>query len=222
MEFHLIYEGPLPSNGSPKEKHRIRKEFHKQLAELWRKHNGLTKLSRPLLEKLKELEFNGQRVPEGDFNKLQELFRLLGFVKAESGQTEVEYLAGKFDKCGFNFVPLVNEDFALFCELDVLFLRRENPGQLVLQGGDIDNRLKTLFDALHVPNNCTEVEGVPEESEKPFYCLLEDDSLITSVHVRTDRLLTSLKSGQNEKDVILIIRVVLRTRGWTPQNMLLV
>ena len=35
LKFRLVYEGPLPSNGSPQEKHAIRKAFHGQLRELW-------------------------------------------------------------------------------------------------------------------------------------------------------------------------------------------
>src|SRR6266849_6098917 len=52
---------------------------------------------------------------------------------------------------GKQFVPLVRQSLALACSLDILFLRREEPGSLILQGGDIDNRIKTLFDALKMP-----------------------------------------------------------------------
>jgi hypothetical protein len=38
-------------------------------------------------------------------------------------------------------------------ELDVLLLAANLPGALIRRGGDIDNRLKTLFDALSVPAN---------------------------------------------------------------------
>jgi hypothetical protein len=94
--------------------------------------------------------------------------------------------------------------------------------QTLESGGDIDNRIKTLFDALHVPKNCSEVQGAPEDSEKPFYCLLEDDTLITGVQVRTDRLLIPIKDGQRETDVMLIVHVFVKMRRWTVQNMQLV
>ena len=42
------------------------------------------------------------------------------------------------------FLPLVRERTALTCGLRIMFLRKENPGR-VYQGGDLDNRLKTLF-----------------------------------------------------------------------------
>src|SRR5271166_4796740 len=35
VEFHLLYSGPLHSNGDRKEKHAIRKVFHFQLQQLW-------------------------------------------------------------------------------------------------------------------------------------------------------------------------------------------
>jgi len=46
----------------------------------------------------------------------------------------------------FKFAPLVCEKLHLICELDIIMLRPEAPGSVVTQGGDIDNRLKTLFD----------------------------------------------------------------------------
>ena len=76
-------------------------------------------------------------------------------------------------------------------ELSLTLLRPEPPGNLLTQGGDIDNRLKTLFDALTMPRhaNALPVGAKPEEGEMPFFCLLEDDNLVTSVQVRTEQLL---------------------------------
>ena len=48
----------------------------------------------------------------------------------------------------FNFVPLASERIHLVAELDIILLRPEAPGSIITQGGDIDNRLKTLLDAL--------------------------------------------------------------------------
>lgn len=92
---------------------------------------------------------------------------------------------------GFTFVPLVTPDLHLICELEVFMLRPEPPGAIVTQGGDIDNRLKTLFDALRCPHNEGELPkgAVPDPTEEPFFCLLEDDLLISSISVKTDRLL---------------------------------
>ncbi|MEJ5357917.1 MAG: hypothetical protein WHT06_04520 [Desulfobacterales bacterium] len=106
----------------------------------------------------------------------------------------------------FTFAPLVCEKLALVCELDITFLRPEAPGAVITQGGDIDNRLKTLFDGLRIPRVPDEIPSgfAPIENDKPFFCLLEDDNLITRVNVATGRLLRE-NAGQNE--VVLLIKI---------------
>lgn len=94
------------------------------------------------------------------------------------------------------------------CALDILFLRRDGPGSLVRSGGDIDNRLKVLFDALRMPQTCDEVCGdSPVEGETPFFCLLEDDKLISKVQVETNWLLTPPAPTEHIHEVHLVIRV---------------
>ncbi len=61
----------------------------------------------------------------------------------------------------FSCLAVVREYLNLVCDLDILFLRRENPGHLVSGGGDIDNRIKVLFDALRVPQDDNEVRSFP-------------------------------------------------------------
>jgi len=101
-------------------------------------------------------------------------------------------VASNFDSFGFKFCPIVRKDsYVLGCAIDILFLRRDAPGNLVRSGGDIDNRIKVLFDGLRMPEDRKEIAGAePQEEETPFFCLLQDDALITEVHVVTDRLLT--------------------------------
>ncbi|MGH7239183.1 MAG: hypothetical protein ACREHG_03845 [Candidatus Saccharimonadales bacterium] len=64
------------------------------------------------------------------------------------------------------------------------------PGS-VIQAGDIDNRLKTLIDALRIPANGSELVGneVSRADENPFFCFLEDDEQVTQLSVQTDTLL---------------------------------
>jgi len=78
--------------------------------------------------------------------------------------------------------------------------------------GDLDNRLKTLFDALRRPTNTKEFGGYdrPDESENPFFCLLEDDALVTKVSVESDVLLEAVKSGYNTHSTRLVMTVTLR------------
>lgn len=110
----------------------------------------------------------------------------------------------------FWYAPLINSRLNNVAELNITFLRPSPPGFLISQGGDIDNRLKTLFDSLRMPQVETEIPNgdLPCENERPFYCLLEDDALITKISVETDRL---LGSDQQSNYVYLLIHV--RTKG---------
>jgi hypothetical protein len=118
-----------------------------------------------------------------------------------------ESLKKQFARGGFNFLPLVLKEFNLVCYLEITMLRQEAPGNILQSGGDIDNRLKTLFDSLARPVNDNQVWGTPGPDEDPFYCLLEDDSLVTGFEVKTERLLEPLLKPT---DVRLTITAVVR------------
>jgi hypothetical protein len=101
----------------------------------------------------------------------------------------------------------VTSELQLSCWIDVLFLRRQPPGS-VWQHGDIDNRLKTLFDCLTIPDaNQGYSDLKPADDEKPFFCLLENDRMISKVTVETDLLLEDLDTPPDENDARLIITV---------------
>ena len=76
-------------------------------------------------------------------------------------------------------------------------------------GGDIDNRIKVLFDGLRMPKTDSELGRlrIDPEEEDPFFCLLEDDRLVTSVSVTTDRLIVPKRQDEDIHDVILVIHV---------------
>ncbi len=125
-----------------------------------------------------------------------------------------------FGRCveAFTFRPLVNSEYDVIAELDITFLRPEPPGVLVSNSGDIDNRIKTLLDALRMPHNKGELPtgDVPQTEEDPFCVLLHDDSLITRLSVNTDRL---LESGIDPQEVLLIIGVKIRVTRATIDNL---
>jgi hypothetical protein len=124
----------------------------------------------------------------------------------------LQEIAHNWERNGRKFIPLVTEEMCLDCCLDILFLRPEAAGRVV-RSGDLDNRLKTLFDALRIPANL-EASGGPAalEEESPTYCLLEDDDLISEVHINTDNLLLLPKEHEStENDVFLVIDVRLQT-----------
>jgi len=83
----------------------------------------------------------------------------------------------------FHFAPTVSAKLHMVADLTITLLRPEPPGQVITQGGDIDNRLKTLLDALKVPKQPDDLppEATPSKDESPFFCLVEDDNLITSL-----------------------------------------
>ena len=104
----------------------------------------------------------------------------------------------------FVFAPLVSKKIHSVAELDIILLRPGPPGKAI-KSGDIDNRLKILFDALKIPHesNALPPGDNPQDEEKPFFVLLEDDSLITKVSINTYQLLEQ-RSWSN---VVLIVRV---------------
>ena len=113
---------------------------------------------------------------------------------------------------GWMFASVINTKHHLVAALDITMLRQEDPGSLIAKGGDIDNRLKTLFDALAIPNaDQIPNSDVPREDEQPIHCLLEDDRLITGLNVTVDRL---LGAETTPDEVLLIIGVdIAATRG---------
>jgi hypothetical protein len=89
-------------------------------------------------------------------------------------------------------------------------------------GGDLDNRLKIFFDALRMSRETQEIPdgSYPADGESPFYCLLEDDALITKFQVESDTLLGEAQT--NPKHVRLIAQVSLRAVTATVENLELI
>ena len=132
------------------------------------------------------------------------LIDFIDYLNAPSTNRNESIIIGVDD---YRFVPLVCQKLHLICELEITLLRPEPPGAVITQGGDIDNRLKTLFDSLRMPKNINEIPTLPldEKQTDPIYCLLEDDNLITKVSVTTDRL---LRNNAKQNDVVMLIHVV--------------
>ena len=124
-----------------------------------------------------------------------------------SGIPDPETLWGKsFFQNGCKWKPIVTEDNGLVCALDILMLRKGRPGRIQT---DIDNRLKTLFDALRMPGS---EEELGENTEKStFFVLLKDDHLITRVAVTSDMLLEPVQGVERAEDAVrLVIHVTIR------------
>lgn len=193
MQFRLTYGGMLKSTGNRSDAahvHQIRRVFHAQLRKFW--------LSHPYLkDALWSDAITGRHVPT----------KLLRDKVAEEW--------ARFD--GYNFVPLVTESLSLACGLDVLFLRPSMPGE-IMKSGDIDGRMKTIFDALRMPESKSELGGYDEplEDESPFYVLLQDDKLISHISIATDILLEPTRAYAGPNDARLVISVSIKpvNTGW--------
>lgn len=191
LQFHLTYEGPLHGsfNGNKRaeEKHAIRKILHGQLRHLWDVTPQLNNMLQPPIQ--------------------------MFAVNGETGNVRRrEYLSKNFARLNGHFVPLITADIAVWCGIEVLFLRTGRAGRL-FERGDIDNRMKTLLDALKMPTQMEELGGhsFPTEDEKPFFCLLEDDGLVSKFSAETGTLLQPLGGGvPQESDARVILTVEIR------------
>jgi hypothetical protein len=127
---------------------------------------------------------------------------------AQSAGPDIDRIANNYSRNGYRFVPLVSNYLSTICKIEVLMLRQGEPGNL-FSSGDIDNRIKTLFDTLRMPKDARELGGsTPDIGEDPFFVLLEDDSLITHAAVETDMLLEPVSGDAS--DVRLVITVTVR------------
>ena len=206
MNFYLVYRGKLPASANkskPNDVRSIRDAFHPQLKCLWETNAAL-----------KRLRWTA-RVPENP----------AGFLSCAESPFEPdcepprELPSGYKDLCepvtksGRMYHPLVRKSLDLNCSLNIMFLRQEDPGALVLQGGDLDGRIKTLFDALRVPHG--EAEERHPQAQDPTYCLMESDSLISGFQVSTGRLLISETEHPNEVHLVIQVTVrVLKLGAW--------
>jgi hypothetical protein len=194
VEFRLLYDGSLlgssRTNTRASHKHEIRRVFHKQLKRLW---DTTPRLKRMALESHAVQVGNAPQVTVFNLDRIADNFRVGNY------------------RC----VPLITTELELACGLDILFLRHDQPGATLIQSGDIDNRLKTLFDSLRRPQTVDETCGEPTTDENPLFCLLEDDKLITRVGVTTDLL---LEPNRDVNDVRLIITVKIRPMAVTFAN----
>lgn len=191
MEFRLLYSGnQLFANGSAAQKHLIRRTFHPQLKQLWKSNPNLRKMA------LVRGVYNvGSTAKRGD-RDFDDKARVAYFDRVGADNQR-----GKF-----RFIPLIDEKTCLRVSIDILFLRRDQH-PFIIAGGDIDNRLKTLFDALRVPSSVNGL-GNPKNGEDPFFVLLEDDKLISEIRVNTDNiLLLPNKARAYSRDVFLVINV---------------
>jgi hypothetical protein len=113
------------------------------------------------------------------------------------------------DRYGTPFRFIVARALNLRCELDVLILHGSNQDPAYTTG-DVDNRLKTLLDGLRTRNRRELGKAAAPVDPTTGYAdvLLEDDSLVEGLRVRTEHGLAM----PNDRDVVdVVIRVTLST-----------
>ena len=189
MEIRLAYDGLIPaeqpSNADKRSdlKQEIRRVFSDQLRKRWR--------DSPKLAQWKSKGFVSAARIDGRY--------------VVPPQDHPEYFPFfRVPICGFQMVPLVSWHNNLGCELDVVFTGEGRSA--ILPHGDLDNRLKTLFDALRMPINAKEVPGnMHGDGKQELYCLLEDDSLIRKFSV----LAVEDPGSPVQHDVRITARVVM-------------
>jgi hypothetical protein len=212
MKFTLTYDGELRASGNkpkPEDKWAIRRQIAPQLAELWQVS--------PVLKNLEKQAF----VPADDRRYTpQEMYHT---ITPTTSVVPIDHmnLCHPMRVDGIYFMPLVRTSLSLVCDLDILFLRKGEPGALIQRGGDIDNRIKTLLDGLRMPKAdemafCTDRQTLPN----PVYCLLEDDALTTDFSVKSGQLLT--RPEGSDADVRLVISVTVKVAHVRSYNMALI
>lgn len=206
MRFHLVYSGPLPASGNsskPDDVKRIRDTFHPQLKFLWETHTALKRLRHTTqVPTQRNAYFSMGESPLFDVDGEPDPLPA-GFVD----------LLEPIKRGEKTYYPLVRKSLDLNCALSIMFLRQEDPGAIVLQGGDLDGRLKTLFDALRIPD--ADVERKYPQAQDPTYCLLESDALISDFDVATGRLLMPKTEHPHEVHLVVEVEVrVLRLGAW--------
>ncbi len=212
MRFHLVYSGPLSGSGNsskkPSEVLEIRRRLSAQLKYLWDVDASLKRLRQDAIV---------VKDPAGRLTTAHSPVEVMRDLEKYPAQDYEIDLCQNLQFKGSFFQPLVRESLRLNCELDILFLRQEDPGSLVLQGGDLDNRIKTLFDALRMP--CNDDRPKEDQDEETVFTLLESDTLVSALKIDTARLLFPSTTKPNE--VHLVIEVKLKVLDVGPWNICL-
>ncbi|MBR1545000.1 MAG: hypothetical protein IJ638_03605 [Alphaproteobacteria bacterium] len=115
------------------------------------------------------------------------------------------------------FFPLITPDLNLLAELDIQIL---HPELLETPRADIDNRMKTLLDALKRPQTSHEIPANMNKKDV-CYTLLDDDHLVTKMTINTSHLLykDAVPKRNRDYELLIIITVNIKASKGTPDNL---
>ena len=174
VDLNLKYSGVFKSAQSKRRanhKHLLRMHFSKQLAVHWKQHETLSQYDPKALQYAEKGKnwFDVER-PVGDRG-----------------------LFWKHHIRAYNVIPLVTHIHLMHCHLAIRMHCPRGHGSILYEGGDIDNRLKVLLDALSMPQDESQipssVASADPDASEPLFCLLESDELVTKLSVEMFPLL---------------------------------
>jgi hypothetical protein len=158
MRFALSFEGALPSSGNDRHPGKPSK-----LRQIWDIRDAISP-------------------------QIEGLFKSHHALRGDTGATRLtrNILNDPIVIDGRRFFPLIRPALKLKCGLQIQMLLNHAVASVVTKSGDLDNRLKTLFDGLRCPAGSQEIKQYAA-ADIARYCLLEDDALITSLQVEALR-----------------------------------
>ena len=173
MELTLRYRGRLPSTGSVRDKQALRLALSPQLGDFWGRD---------------------RRYHHHDLNALPIARRVKDKIGTDGPIRSMADCQFRYQLGGIDFIPLVTDALQADCALSIRIHRPQDAGSIIYTGGDLDNRLKTLFDALRMPRDMTELDpkapmANPGPDSGRVFCLLQGDELITKITIDSKRLL---------------------------------
>lgn len=124
----------------------------------------------------------------------------------------IDTLAKRLRIPPWRFVPLVTEELSLKTKIEITILRVDHPHLNLWseRAGDVDNRVKTIIDALRVPGaNDGYADMHPGPGQDPFFVLVESDELFDVVHAETDHLLV-VPPGEDASYAEIVVAVTVR------------
>jgi len=167
MRFTLKYSGTdLLSAGNAnrrkREKQILRQHCHKQLVRIWDDDNVLRHVERRSLQRP---------------IKIKDRYGFPRPLKVRHGRPPIWGFLFRELIHGAAFIPLITGPMEASCHLALRVGRPAVPGGIVFGGGDLDGRLKTLFDALSVPKDAGAIDA-KDVTQGEYICLLSDDELL--------------------------------------------